>query len=394
MKLEVSSHPSFSSSPFPLTRTKASDTNKNGEEVTLPANCSIPDYIRAIYGINKIDPVIANFPFLDRDSSDKAYDPARTDKYVFSGRESISKFKNQALSLIKILNNEWTKLGLPLTIDKERKIQVPDTEVIIQAMNDSKHPYHTLYLKNKYDIGLIVSNLDIMKKSAIQRTVVPGWWVVSYDGRNAVNKGYFTEAIAILIGAMKILRDSPVFKRTLDDVIRSQGDPLDTAVGYPFFSANIDKEGNPISKLLVLDKYQGLGNVGYNWDKVKETIASKGTTDFERKYVFAIAPIRRIQPGYKKAHMWFPTSTGLHLDVDERGHSTNRVAWMAPYLLNLLISPIQSEWKAIRKLIPGLYQDGESREMLLKGMRDQKPGILESDFSNYDRTIPNDVIRE
>jgi len=394
MKLEINAAPSFSSSPFPTKLRAPEEVLKDGTVIPLPQGTTIPDYIRRVYKVQKIIPVTAPYQFLNRDMDNKQYTPEDTDRFVFKNKASISLFKKETIALIGALTDMWKGYGLPILKDKDRNIEIPDTDAVIRELRNPKHPFSVIYDANRSELGTIVSNVDILKKASIQRTVLPGWWVVSYDGRNAINRSYFDGAIAVLVDAMNHLKQSLAYKESLTDVLQAQGDPLDTAVGFPLYAAELDAKGNPISKLKVLDQYNGIGNVGPDWVALKKEISRRGRTPFERDHVFAIAPIRRIMPGYKWAHVFKPSMSGLRLDHDTRGHSTNRVAWMAPYLLNLIISPIQTEWKALRKIIPGLYHDGETRTAVLKGLRDQKPLLLESDFSNYDRTIPNDVMAD
>jgi len=82
---------------------------------------------------------------------------------------------------------------------------------------------------------------------------------------------------------------------------------------------------------------------------------------------------------------------GLKIDRDERGNTTNRVAFNASYIQNQMLSPVQSEWKTFRKLIPGIFFDGNTKTEVLNVIRSSKSIVFESDFSNYDRSIPNNL---
>lgn len=80
---------------------------------------------------------------------------------------------------------------------------------------------------------------------------------------------------------------------------------------------------------------------------------------------------------------------------DERGPNSQRVAWMVPYIYNVLLTPFQIELKAFRILLPGLYHDGTSRIAREQyKLRNKKAQFTaEADYSNYDRFIPTDMIR-
>jgi len=393
MKLEVKTSPSFISSPFPGSIRKPEEVLSSGKTASIPVGTSIPQYIKAVYGISKVESVKENFPFLNRDDADKTYTPSDTDPFVFSGAHSIKIFKSEALRLLEHLSNAWTALNLPMAKDEVRNMMFPDIEKVMDSISKGESKFFSWSDKERMeDIGFLISNIEIMGKASLQRTVIPGWWAVSYDGKSSGNLSFFEPAIAVFLEAFKSITAHASFQSVFNDTLSGQGDPLDTTIGFPSYSAEVSKDGTPVSKLLMLDQYKNLPCSADSWNAVIDAVKARGRSDFERSYPFAIAPIRRIQPGGRKwAHAWRRSEVGLQLIADVRGHSTNRVAWMAPYLLNLLLSPVQTHWKALRKLIPGLYHDGETRKLDLAYLKSSGAFVIESDFSNYDRTIPVDV---
>jgi hypothetical protein len=355
---------------------------------------TIPDYIRRVYGVSPV-PVVQHFAFLDRDAEEKSYNLGSTDKYVFNAVSFPGKFFNEANRLRDVINANAKELGLLLEEDKDRKALFVSGDSLQRAFDHvrAKAGISAEAKITAYEsLFSVASANEIIKKVALQRTILPGWHIVSYDGKQSGNTAAFNNAIAILIEVMKRLRQTDRYVQAMKKVREGQGDPLDTTTGFPLYSAEYSPEQGPIAKLKTLLQYKGIGSGVRTWDGIREKVIARGRNEFERQFPFAVAPIRRVQPGYKWGKIWKRTSTGLVLDREERGHSTNRVAWMAPYLLNLLISPVQAEWKAFRMLIPGLYHDGPTHKVLLDGLR-ANPNLLivESDFSNYDRTIPVDV---
>jgi len=395
MSLEISSSTSFSASPFGKRFREPEETLADGRVLKLPKFCTIPEYIRLVYKTSQIEPIKGTFNFLDRDNKERRYDPGDTDPMVFRDRGSIGEFHKSILKLISYLTQKWENLGLPVSYDKDRNVRLPDTKAVADSLlhptEDNAH-IRELYHKYRSDITMIGSNIDVLKKASLVRTVTPGWYVVSYKGKNTKHVDRFNPALNVILKAFKHIRNTPRFKTVLNDILNEQGDPLDTNVGYPFYTGEVDADGNPISKMKVLKMFANMGTKGYDFHSVIEEIQHRVDNPVLARYPFAVACIRRLQPGYKWAHIWKPTKYGLMLDHDERGNTTNRVAFMASYLLNLYLSPIQSEWKAIRKLIPGCYFDGDSKKRILAMIRKNKSILMESDYSNYDRNIPNNLI--
>lgn len=387
---EISLDPSQKMSPFPR-RTRPFEDTLSGSSKAVPlTGKTIPDLARLMYGTSTVHPYSdLRFGFIKRDLKNTTYRYGSVDPFVMKDAASAETYFKSALELIEVINDMWQEFGLPLTMDADRGIKVPDTssEDARRLMNDPDTPVAV-----KADLRLLAANADVLKKTALVRAIPIGWWVAAYDGQTSKNPAYLSRGVKAVVKAMLALRNHPVFARALDTTLASQGDPLWTSVGYPLYSAELTKEGKPLSKLKVLHQYKGLmASFPADAKELFAAVAARGTNDFEKQRPLAIASLRRSQQGYKWAHEFLATPTGLVARRDVRGLPTTRVAFQASYLQNLVISPIQSEWKTLRKLMPGLTFDGDDRRAVLKMIRESNPALVESDYSGYDRSIPYDV---
>lgn len=378
-------------SVFPRKLRPFTDTDYRGEDVTVPPGTTLPDLARRMFGVTTIAPFSGRYSFLTRDNKDKDY-KATDDKFVFSAAQGPAQFKEHALSLISHLVEQGKALHLPITKDPDRQIDVIDSEAIWDWLLPN-HPMHKHYLANKEAISFVCSNIDIAKKFCIVRGVAPGWWTASYAGKTTAPVKRFAAAIRVVVKALHTIERSPKYKQVLAETMQDMGDPLDTNVGYPFFSAEVDAAGNPITRLKLLETFKSIGYCGYDFKAFVKAVDERVSGLPVAGWPFAIAPLRRLQPGYKWNHSFSVTSLGLATSTDFRGYNTNRVAWMASYLLNLLISPIQVRWKALRKLLPGMYHDGDAKRRRTQLLRSNKWHLAEGDYSNYDRFIPIPIFR-
>lgn len=374
-------------SPFGRKTRPFTEPNSSGVDEEIGSGQTLPDLIRKYYGVTDVKPFKARFPFLDRDNKERSYSPREEDPFVFHGMGSITEFKDDAIKLINVLMARWKELGLPSKQDKDRNITVPDSEAV-WTMLDSRHPDHNKVKGMKDEIMFITSNVDIMKKACIVRGVIPGWWASSYAGKNAPDLEHFMPSIRAHIKAIRLIEASPKFKTVLAKTSEDLGDPMDTNTGYPDFTAEMDTHNNPIGRLRTLERFAGMGTANYDLKKLILEVDKRSQGTGCEGFPFLIAPLRRVQPGYKWSHVFKHTSYGLTTSHDERGNNTVRIAWMSSYIYNLLLSPLQLEWKALRKMMPGLYHDGEAKKNRLNVLRKDKPWIAEADYSNYDRFIP------
>lgn len=397
MSLEISNSPDFIPSVFDF-KSRMPIEGIEGQDVSLPLGLSIPDFIRKVYNQPEVTSFSSFFNFLDRDNKERRYDPGVEDPFVAKDKSFIPQFKQEAMHHMSYLTSKWKDLGMKTERDPDRGIELPSDAALLDVILNPNHKDWTSstekWKANREDLSFITAEVDIMKKACLVRTVLPGWWVVSYRGKMAPNKARFQQAITILVRAMKAIMKTQTYKDKLEETLVDQGDPLDTNVGYPFFSANVDVEGNPVSKLEVLDLFQGIGTQNWNWEKVRSVIDERCPNKGLKGHPFAIFSIRRQQPGYKWAHNFTPTSSGLRLAKDVRGFTTNRVAYGASYILNLYLSAIQAEWKTLRKLIPGMYHDGDAKRRDIEYLSNENPFMIESDYSNWDRNIPVDLSQD
>lgn len=379
-------------SPFGRKVIPLSIEQPDGSERIIDRGTSLPDLIRIIYKSRDVHPLHAHFGFLERDNKVRKYEPYTEDKFVFSRSMNIEAFKKDAMSMIDFLNQEWTNLGLPLKDDKIRRIKVPDSSIVMESL-DSKHKHHNHVMKHWNDITFILSNIDIAKKACVVRCVIPGWWTASYSGRDAKDITYFNSAFRVFKKMVHIIVNTDRFRSVLAETRDTMGDPLDTGVGYPFYTGAVDPSGNPITKLACLKLYEGIGTRGFKWRSVLEEVDRRCPVPSLKGFPFAIAPIRRSQYGYKPAPCFSHRSTGLVTSHSEYGSNTTRIAWMASYPLNLYMSPFQAVMKSIRKLIPGMYHEGSTVAERMKWM-DDSVYTAEADYTNYDRFMPIDVVKK
>lgn len=387
--MEITNHreksPVFSA--FPRVNRPFTEPNSEGNDVEIGRGKSLPDLIRLYYNTDNIKPFHARFPFLDRHNKERVYSPKVEDPFVFHSMASITQFKEEAHRLIDVLMTRWKELGLPTTKDKDRKIDVPDSEGV-WGMLDPKHPDHHKIKKIKREVMFITSNVDIMKKACIVRGIIPGWWASSYSGKNAPDLEHFMPSIRAHIKAIRKIEASSKFKEIRTKTQSELGDPMDTNTGYPDFTAEMDTHNNPVGRLRTLERFKGIGTQGFNLDQLIKEVDKRSVGTGCEGLPFLIAPLSRMQPGYKWLHCFKQTSYGLVSSHDERGNNTVRIAWMSSYVYNLLLSPLQLEWKSLRKMMPGLFHDGDAKRQRLNTLKKDDPWIAEADYSNYDRFIP------
>lgn len=368
------------------------------DEVIGPGH-TVPDLIRKFYPGAVPFGFAGKFGFLDRDNKERIYDPQKEDPFVFSSLADIGKFKRSNAELIELLNNHWVSLDLPLKKDEARKMSFPDSSILFTILDDPGHPDHKKIVNALPQIYFILGNIDILKKTCVVRNVCAGWWIVSYRGKKSVKKDFFKLSLSAHKRAIKMIVDSPKYKSTYDTLWSTAGDPLDTNPGYPFYTGNVDKEGNPTTRILTVEVLKEIGlKYHRNWADVLKIVDERCGKYGMAGYPFCVAPIRRLSPGYKPQHQFTVTPSGMRSAYDAWGTNSQRVAWMVPYVYNILLTPFQIMMKAVRSILPGLYHDGPSkieRTKVLQKARSQNTLFMaEADYSNYDRFIPIDIMEE
>lgn len=384
-------------SAFPReTRAFTEPINATSDVVIGPGK-TMPDLIRIYYPGTIPTNLQGNFPFLDRDNKERHYAPGVEDKFVFKNEGGLTMFRDTTKLLIKNLCDSWESLGFPLVYDEDRKVDLPDLEIAWKAL-EVKHPLHQRLLSNRDALMFIMANVDILKKASIVRTVNPGWWAVSYKGKASTDPSFFSTSITAHKRAFTKIISSPRFKSILDALNAEAGDPITTNPGYPFFAAIVDTNGNPVTRIRTVELFKNTGNLKISdWKSTLSAIDDRGGKFGMPGHPLAVGPLRRQSAGRKFQHQFTTTPSGLVTAFDEKGVNSQRVAWMVPYIYNVYMSPLQIVLKAFRKILPGLYHDGDSKrarhKTLISMHKRNALFIAEADYSNYDRFIPVDIIR-
>jgi hypothetical protein len=377
-------------SPFPQSQRPFTEAVGPTQDIIIEKGTTLPALMRKVFKVENVYSFQGKFGFLDRDDKERVYSPGNDDPFVFRNAGSVAEFGKSALSQIKMLTDMWKEFGLPVTRDKDRQIDEPDTSVMFDSLIKSG-PYHDILINNYQSICFIASNVDILKKACVVRNIYPGWWAQSYAGKNAQDLNRFAPALRVFIKAVEFIEKSDRFQQVLKQVQSELGDPLDTSTGYPLFSSETDASGRPIAKDKTIEIFKDLGDHHKNFDSVVKEIGLRCKPLGLQDYPLMISPLRRIQYGYKYNHEFEQTSIGLTTLHDNRGFNSVRVAWMSPYVFNLYLSPLQARWKALRKLLPGMFFDGSAKKNRLDRIRSNKLWLAEADYSNYDRFIPIDL---
>jgi hypothetical protein len=378
-------HGSQVMSPWPARKRVFSEPNSKGELVAIGPGRTVPDLAKLYYNAKYVQPIKYNFPFLSRDFKDRDYNPGVEDPFVFSSWSSVDLFKRQAIDLINFLMTKWRERGWPVKHDDDRDIDLPDAQASIELLPK-------LTSKERELMMFIVSNVDILKKTCVIREINPGWWLVSYAGKDAEDAMHFRPSLIAHIKAFEILKKSPKFRRIREETFNDTSDPLDTNVGYPMYTAHVTSDLIPITRLQTIAIYKGAFKNVKTWTEIKTVTDQLCPIAALKGFPFAVSSIRRSQYGRKWSHIFNFTDYGMTTSFDYLGSNTTRVAFAVPYLFNLLTSPAQIVLKSFRKMLPGLYHDGESRKRRLYQLRSKNPLMLEADYSNYDRYIPVNLL--
>lgn len=368
------------------------------QDVVIGPGKTMPELIRLFYPSAVPEGFRANFGFLDRDNKERIYEPGKTDPFVFRSMKSLTQFREHAHELMAILVRQWEALGLPVVMDKDRGVNVPDGHVAWLALSPD-HEFHQIVKDNRNAVYFILANADIVKKACVVRTINAGWWAVSYGGKNAPNKAYFKTSLSAHKRAVTAILDSAQGRALYDKLWNSASDPLDTNPGYPFFTAQVDTNGQPVTRIKTVELFRNLGQFAQgDWGKVLTEVDHRAGQFGLAGHPFAVPPIRRLQPGYKWAHQFTTTPAGLITAFDERGVNSQRVAHMVPYAYNVITAPLSTAYKVARMLLPGTYHDGPAkigRMATLKKMDSEgKLWLAEADYKNFDRFMAVDLIEE
>jgi len=381
-------------SPFKVNFSSFQEIGPKGDNVVISRGATLPEIARVLYELKKpIEHVTANFNFLSRDLfKEREYKPDVEDKFVFNSNASIKEFKDRSLNQLAQLVAIGRAMGLPIVKDDKKGVELIDSDAISLWMNP-KHEYHQLLLDKWDDISSLLANQDIMKKYCIVRAVNIGWWVNSYAGKKSAASRACAPALRAFEKAVTIIRKSSKYKDLYKQLEDEVGDPLLTNSGWPYYGSRV-VDGIPVDKVRTVKLFAGIGVQYKDYSELAAAFSHAARQTPFGRFPFAMAPLRRSQYGNKNAHMFRYSSVGLTYAFDRTGLNSVRTAWMAAYVYNLLLSPMQREIKAIRMMIPGCYHDGATMKRRHDRRRQARYYIAEADYSNYDRFIPIDILEE
>lgn len=383
-------------SPFGRKSRPFTEPSSPTSNLVVGPNKTMADLIRLYHKGATPHSFRGNFNFLDRDDKERQYQPGVEDPFIFSSAQSVKHAFKCAKEHLDLINREWVQLGLPLTVDKDRGCEIPDTQAVWQMLHDNTTP---LFKDRMPEILCLISNVDIALKFSLVRGVTAGWWAVSYASKHATDMSYFQSSLSAHAKAINIIMASSQFNALLNANITDAGDPLLTNPGYPYYNANLDNLGRPTTRMQIVSESKGLHQVGnWKWANILAEVDRRFGKGGLAGHPFAVAPLRRLQPGYKWIHQFTKTASGLHTSHDQRGLNSIRVAWMVPYLYNLLVSPASIRLKTVRMMLPALYHDAAGKTRRMRKLNTLKNAgklfMAEADYSNYDRFISVDIIRE
>ena len=385
-------------SAYPKRTRVFSEPITSTQDITIPKGIGLPDLIKKFYPGAIPTGFGGNFGFLERDNKTRDYEPGKADRYVFKNMRSVTLFAESAHRLMRHLCESWKALGLPLIRDDDRAIEVPDGGFALDALVKG-HPANGIVVRNLNAIYFILANADIIKKACVVRSINAGWWAVSYAGKNAPDKSYFRVSLAAHKRAISAIIGSSKGRALYYKNWAGASDPLNSNPGYPFFTAQLDTDGNPVTRIRTVELFRNIGRLPKrSWQEVLDEVDVRGGRFGMPGFPFCVAPLRRLQPGYKWQHQFDITPSGLRTSHDERGVNSQRVAHMVPYVYNVLTTPVSTMYKTVRMLLPGAYHDGPAKALRMKRLAKAQTArslfLAEADYSNFDRFMAVDLIED
>lgn len=377
-------------SPYPFKKLPFKIVNSRGEDVYPPQGTSEVDLLKIMYGELPVESAVLPYGFVSRDDKERKYLPGTEDPFVFNGEGSKHEFFVKSLELRQILMEMWKEMGLPTKKDDKRSLLTTDTEPLIAAGLAKNERALAIIEKHFDDITFITSNLDIANKFCLVRAVAPGWWCHSYAGKKPPDFEYFKQSIEAHMYAIKEGRKREHFANRLKYFTNKNGDPLETNPGFWNYNASGTKEQLPAGKLDLITTLSNIGTEGYNWNDVVKEVVKRTPEGPLKAHPFAVALLRRMQAGFKDdTHCFDILSSGMVSNYDVRGMNTTRIAFIFPYILNLMLTPLQLRLKTGRYFNPGSYHDAEIKIARANGYHKDKRKIFtaEADFGNYDRHL-------
>lgn len=348
------------------------------------------DLTTQLYG-NVPIPMWAHFNMLNRDTTPKLGEFGKSDPFI--KEEAFLVHESGLFNICKDVKDMYHDLV-------QRALGAGWIENLSGGVQD---PYKFTVTSDldsaSVDKRIFLSEVDILTKFSIVRAVSLGWNLTDYRGNDIKPKGKFKDAIDegcdilayVISQKMKMMH---IQQRVKGYVTNEQGDPLDSNSGSPLFDARVSEDGlSSSSKLETVELYNRfLDDVKDAVLQLKQFTRALGYANgisnpaFKNTaFVFGLG--RRSQAGVKYNPLYELFTLGLSLIHIIRGLPSTRVIWMAPYVLNLLLSPFESMLKIIKESIVGLSYDDEDMAFLLKLIETKYYISIEYDYSNYDRFI-------
>lgn len=381
-------------SPYPFKKFPFRAVNTKGEEIIISPGTSVPDLLQIFYGAVPVETTKLPYGFVSRDDKQRAYKPGLEDPFVFHGEGSKHEFFKASLELRAMLMKFWVEMELPVQKDEKRELLTTNTEELIKASLQGDEKSLAKIEKHYNDIIFTTSNLDIANKFCLVRSVSPGWWCHSYAGKQPPKFEYLKESIAAHMYAIEKHRKSSLFSNKLKEFTASNGDPLETNPGYFNYNASGTKTQLPAGKLEIINALSQIGTQGYDWNEVVKQVVDRAPDGPLKAFPFAVALLRRLQAGLKNdRHIFDINSTGMRSAYDVQGMNSIRIAFIFPYMMNLMLTPLQLRLKTAKFFLPGAYHDAEIKINRAQGyMSSQSLAknpvfMAEADFSNYDRYL-------
>jgi len=364
-------------------------------DVIIEPGLRIPDLIRRYFPGAQPRAIGGKYGFLTRDDKTREY-TSDSDPFVMTGRteKDLIAFADDAKHILAAIVEEWTSLGLPSLFDKDRQVSTIDESTV------HLHPTYQLTTPEgqrfRDAVQFLAANADIMLKACVVRGISPGWWAVSYAGKSAADINFFEDAIHAHLTVYDRFVNSAIGRASIQREWDESSDPIDTNPGYPYFSAQLSKTGAPITRDATVLLFKNLCNQGFTWPELLREVDNRVKDENLAGHPFAVAPLRRLQPGYKWMHQFEITGGGLITGYDLRGLNSQRVAWMVPYAYNLCIAPASAVMKAFRRILPGAFHGGVEKRLRHDRLRKlhaaHKLFLVEGDYSNFDRFLPIDLL--
>jgi len=312
---------------------------------------------------------------------------------------------------VQLAPTDYVQAPLPYAFARvrEREYLLPTTDQDITTFNrELIQGYELLYDSPQHAVQMLASariiaqdlasassdprvnagEQEIADKLSIQRRYPPKFFVGDHNPGKGKVTPLFRECVDIYVARIAALagdmrKADPIMLMAMDS------DPSDTVQGFPTFSSEPGKR-------LIVARALGLRR----WPTLKEFLAASTemTTDlaFDPWMLWPSAISKRSGPLVKYTELWEDdmVSTGCIAKLEAKGlFCRARKVYMAPFLLNMMISPLAVAMKKGRLQLPGSDHSLLGQKAYLKWFDKERDGwaVAESDISGYDTSITPEV---